>query len=208
MALDRHAPAGLLEDQLDGELAWRWRGWTRLDAVVVVAVDGDGMRCAVRVGGTAMVVVVMLWDLTRLLVMSARRLAGVDGLQGHVPAPVGSHGLVIIPVLVVAGRGRARRRGRRASLSLRESLEEKVVVERVRHRGRRRGRLRCMARRHRRVESLEEGAVDLLDLERHLNRPAQPPRQPDDGVVLWGAQLLKLVGKIQQRSSQEFPSNL
>ena len=140
MALDRHAPAGLLEDQLDGELAWRWRGWTRLDAVVVVAVDGDGMRCAVRVGGTAMVVVVMLWDLTRLLVMSARRLAGVDGLQGHVPAPVGSHGLVIIPVLVVAGRGRARRRGRRASLSLRESLEEKVVVERVRHRGRRRGR--------------------------------------------------------------------
>ena len=73
---------------------------------------------------------------------------------------------------------------------LRESLEEKVVVERVRHRGRRRGRrrrLRCMARRHRRVESLEEGAVDLLDLERHLNRPAQPPRQPDDGVVLWGA---------------------
>ena len=169
------------------------------------------MRCAVRVGGTAMVVVVMLWDLTRLLVMSARRLAGVDGLQGHVPAPVGSHGLVIIPVLVVAGRGRARRRGRRASLSLRESLEEKVVVERVRHRGRRRGRrrrLRCMARRHRRVESLEEGAVDLLDLERHLNRPAQPPRQPDDGVVLWGAQLLKLVGKIQQRSSQELPSNL
>jgi hypothetical protein len=197
MALDRHAPAGLLEDQLDGELAWRWRGWTRLDAVVVVAVDGDGMRCAVRVGGTAMVVVVMLWDLTRLLVMSARRLAGVDGLQGHVPAPVGSHGLVIIPVLVVAGRGRARRRGRRASLSLRESLEEKVVVERVRHRGRRRGRLRCMARRHRRVESLEEGAVDLLDLERHLNRPARR----NDGVVLWGAQLLKLVGKIQQRSS-------
>ena len=41
--------------------------------------------------------------------MSARRLAGVDGLQGHVPAPVGSHGLVIIRVLVVAGRGRARR---------------------------------------------------------------------------------------------------
>ena len=65
-----------------------------------------------------------------------------------------------------------------------------------------------MARRHRRVESLEEGAVDLLDLERHLNRPAQPPRQPDDGVVLWGAQLLKLVGKIQQRSSQELPNNL
>jgi hypothetical protein len=65
-----------------------------------------------------------------------------------------------------------------------------------------------MARRHRRVESLEEGAVDLLDLERHLNRPAQPPRQPDDGVVLWGAQLLKLDGKIQQRSSQELPSNL
>ena len=40
---------------------------------------------------------------------------------------------------------------------------------------------------HRRVESLEEGAVDLLDLERHLNRPARRARQPDDGVVLRGA---------------------
>ena len=100
-----------------------------------------------------MVVAVMVMrDLIMRLTnaVPTRRLALVDGLEGHVPAPVGSHWLLMILVLVVAGRGGARRRGHRASLRRGESLEEEVVVvaviERARHHGgspgRRRGRRR------------------------------------------------------------------
>ena len=80
-----------------------------MDAVVVVAVDRD-RRTRVAVGWVAGVGagVTVTRDLMIVRLTEAvptRRLALVDGLEGHVPAPVGSHGLLMILVLVVAGRG-------------------------------------------------------------------------------------------------------
>ena len=102
------APAVLLEDQLDGEPAGLGRGGTGLDAVVVVAVDRDRRTgvVVVRVAGAVAGVMVMRDLIMRLTkAVPTRRLALVDGLEGHVPAPVGSHRLLMILVLVVAGRG-------------------------------------------------------------------------------------------------------
>ena len=76
-----------------------------MDAVVVVAVDRD-RRTRVAVGWVAGVTVTRDLMIVRLTeAVPTRRLALVDGLEGHVPAPVGSHGLLMILVLVVAGRG-------------------------------------------------------------------------------------------------------
>ena len=89
------------------------RGGTGLDAVSLSRSIGTGR------GSAVMVVAVMV--MRDLIVEVDKRGAHsapglVDGLEGHVPAPVGSHWLLMILVLVVAGRGGARLRGHRASL--------------------------------------------------------------------------------------------
>ena len=155
-----------------------------MDAVVVVAVDRD-RRTRVAVGwvagvGAGVTVTRHLMIVRLTEAVPTRRLALVDGLEGHVPAPVGSHGLLMILVLVVAGRGGPRRRGHRASLRRGESLEEEVVVvaviERARHHGRSKGRRRGRRRVRRGSMTLVHAGISIGRVGGHEGVASAGPR--------------------------------